>query len=112
MDTPRWRPTPAGGRDNYNWSPTRVLPAEVKVMAETGTALRKGNGVVRIKLVDNPSDQPRKYYDFTTGVERTGPSAAESQRRFLAALHKDGFEPFDGDEDGTQYWRRPTTSSG
>jgi len=67
--------------------------------------------VVRVKFVDNPSERPAKYYDFTTGTERTGCSPAEAQRRFLAALHKDGFEPFDGDEDGTQYWRRPPTSS-
>ena len=72
---------------------------------------RSKSGVVRVKLVDNVSDATRSGYDFTTQTQHALPSLAEVQRRFLAALHKDGYVPFDGDEDGTQFWRRPEHSS-
>ena len=93
---------------NNNWSPSRVLPAEVKVMAENNSVSeRRKSGVVRVRFTENASDKPERHHDFKTGEGWYEISPLEKQRRFLAALHKDGFVPFDGDEDGTQFWRRP-----
>lgn len=63
-------------------------------------------GICKFRFVDNASDKPERFWSADGGT-RYGPSPAELQRRFLAALHKDGYEPFDGDADGFQYWRRP-----
>lgn len=68
---------------------------------------RLAPGVCRFKLVDNVSDKRRVGYDFKTGTSHALPSLAEIQRRFLEALYKAGFAPFDSDDDGHQYWRRP-----
>lgn len=65
-------------------------------------------GVCKFKLKENADDKPQRFYDLATGAKRAGPSNLEHQRRFLANLHAAGYEPFDMDEDGFQYWRRKT----
>lgn len=68
-------------------------------------------GVIRFRFKDYASDRKEEFFEWSKELgrdtKRFGPSPAERQRLFLAELHKQGYEPFDGDEDGYQYWRKP-----
>ena len=66
--------------------------------------------MIKFKLVDNPSDKKTEFYGWSEkvgkDVKRYGPSPLETQTNFLKHLHAEGFEPFDSDADGFQYWKK------
>jgi hypothetical protein len=67
--------------------------------------------MMRVKLVDNPSDHKAEFYDVETGRKRLGKSPLDLQTQFLKQLHADGYEPFDTDKDGYQLWRKANRGS-
>lgn len=64
-------------------------------------------GIIKFKLVDMPSEKKPPRWDLKTGVKMPpDKSPYDIQMAFLRNLREQGFEPFDSDDQGFQYWRR------